>query len=265
MTKAQDAKTLIDSALSDLTEQLETGKSESLTQFLDMLSRFHSYSFGNVMLILSQRPDAVRVAGYRAWQKLGRQVAKGEKGITIIAPMVFKKDTDEAKGEGDKPVLRFKAVTVFDLAQTHGDELPEPVAVTGEPGHYLKKLTDTVRSQGIEIITEHLSGASGESRGGTILLDVALSDAERFSVLAHEFAHELLHQGDTSSERPAKAIRELEAEAVAYTVSRAVGLTTTTASSDYIQHFGGDSKLLASVLDRVQATAATIIDSVLTE
>lgn len=256
MTKAQDAKQRIDDAIQSLTDELSAGKSETLEAFLGMLSRFHSYSFGNVMLILAQRPDATRVAGYRAWQKLGRQVRKGEKSITIIAPMLIKHEN--TSGETEKR-LRFRGASVFDLSQTDGDPLPEPPSVHGEPGEALAELRRHAESVGIVVEFADLRGANGVSRGGHITIAEGMSDAETFSTLVHELAHEMLHQGE-DAQRGDKTTRELEAEAVAHTVCTAVGLEPGTACSDYIQTYGGDAKLLASVLERVQKTSHAILN-----
>lgn len=257
--KALEAREQITDSLKQLSEDLAAGRSETLMQFLDMLSRFHRYSFGNVMLILSQRPEARRVAGYRTWQRLGRQVRKGERGIVIIAPMLLK-----PKGEhnsDDEPALRFRAVSVFDVSQTDGEDLPEPPAVSGDPGEYYARLVGLVESFDISLNYELLPSAKGLSSGGHIVLDERLDEAERFAVLVHELAHELLHwDGSPHDARPDYPTRELEAEAVAYTVGRAIGLDIGSASSDYIQVQGGDADLLGQVLDRVQKASATILD-----
>lgn len=261
-SKAAKARQVIGEAISSLAEDLNNGKSEVYRRFLAAMARFHDYSFGNVMLIVSQRPGATRVAGYRAWQKLGRQVRKGEKGITIMAPMLLKpKDANE-----EDAFLRFRAVSVFDISQTDGEALPEPPRVDGDPGHHWNRLTGFVEAEGITIRYESLGSTQGQSRGGTIALSDELDEAERFIVLVHELAHELMHQGPNRPEpRPTKAVRELEAESVAFVVCTAVGLKTGTASSDYIQSHGGDAELLGKSLQRVQKTAERILAGLLPE
>jgi antirestriction protein ArdC len=259
MSKAQEAKQQVNDALERLTQELNAGKSERLVAFLDMLGKFHRYSFGNVMLIVSQRPDATQVAGYRAWQKLGRQVRKGEKSITIIAPMLLKKDAES--GSEPEKVLRFRAASVFDVSQTDGDELPEPVTMQGTPGEHLDQLRSYVQSCGITLDFDDCGSASGVSRGGHITIQPGMTDAETFSVLVHELAHELLHHGE-NAQRGDKAMRELEAESVAHAVCTGIGLDPGTACSDYIHTYGGNAEMLAKVLDRVQKTAARILDAV---
>ena len=138
MKPADQAKQLAAQALDKLQAALDAGRSDTLATFLRTVARFHEYSFRNIMLILSQRPDATRVAGYKTWQALGRQVCKGEKGITIIAPMLLRngddgQDTDETDQRDADRSLRFRAAYVFDIAQTDGEPLPELSEVTGDP------------------------------------------------------------------------------------------------------------------------------------
>ena len=116
---------------SELIDQLTEGianltSSEQWQDYLNFQSRFHRYSFGNVLLIALQRPDATRVAGFNAWKKSNRFVRKGEKAIWILAPMVYK-NPDAEEGEGDRVIRGFKFVPVFDVAQTDGEELPDGV------------------------------------------------------------------------------------------------------------------------------------------
>jgi Antirestriction protein len=114
-----------------------------------MLAKFHRYSFGNVVLILSQKPDATHVAGFTAWKKLGRFVRKGEKGIVVIAPITIKAKDELKPGEDEKPVLRFRGVHVFDISQTDGEPLPEPAQVSGDPREHLATLRAHIAERGI--------------------------------------------------------------------------------------------------------------------
>lgn len=208
MNKAREARKTIDQALERLSDELNNGKSDTMQAFLAMLAKFHRYSFGNIMLIHSQRPDSTRVAGYRAWQKLGRQVRKGEKGITIIAPMMVKRDSEP--GLDSEKVLRFRAASVFDLSQTDGDELPAPTAIKGTPGNHARRLRRFVRSLGIELRVERtLGGPLGISTGGSILLKRGLSDAQYFAVLVHELA--LLNGAENYSAKVTDARERLNA------------------------------------------------------
>ncbi len=121
--KAKALRARIDDDVEALAKAVdEVRASETFKAYLDVQARFHRYSWHNSMLILSQRPDASQVAGYRAWQKLGRQVTKGERGIMIFAPCPFKKERDNGDTETG---MFFRAVHVFDVSQTEGEPLPE--------------------------------------------------------------------------------------------------------------------------------------------
>ncbi|QDV88978.1 hypothetical protein RAS2_00370 [Phycisphaerae bacterium RAS2] len=206
--KAEQAKKVADQALEQLSQALAAGRSEELTRYLSMLAKFHKYSFGNVMLILSQKPDATHVAGFNTWKQMGRYVRQGEKGIAIIAPMVFRKsesrrggrDAGPAAGESaerDETVLRFRGVYVFDVSQTDGQPLPEPAGINGDPGQHLDCIKTVVASRGIALDYEIGAGSAlGLSRGGRISIRPGLPAAEEFAVIAHELAHELLHRGE---------------------------------------------------------------------
>jgi len=271
-SKAEHARAAIADSLDRLGEALAAGNSEQMTEFLSIMSRFHRYSFGNVMLIMTQRPDATRVAGFRMWKSLGRSVKKGEKGIVILAPMMLKARRDDGDDSRDdardgdsergRKVLRFRAVHVFDISQTEGEPLPEPSRVSGDPAGALDRLEQAVRAHGVELSeSDDLGAADGVSRGGRIEIAAGLSPAERFATLVHEFAHELLHQAKGET-KPPKVVRELEAEAVAFVVAEWAGLENTHASADYIRLYQGDTKTLAASLDRITTAADTIITAI---
>lgn len=256
--KGSEAKKMADEALNQLAAALEEGKSESLTAYLRMVSLFPSYSLRNIALIAAQRPDALRVAGYNAWKKLGRFVMKGEKGIVIIAPMVIR---DKGSHAGDEePRLLFKAVRVFDVSQTDGEELPDMTEVGGDPGRYADRLKNLIARQGISLVREPLPyGTNGYSSGGKIAISDTLSPSEEFSTLVHELAHEMLHR---NGERADKIRRETEAEAVAFIVCEAIGLETGTAARDYIHLYDGKAETLTESLERIRSTAASIIEGI---
>lgn len=272
---AEAAKKIADEALTTLTDALAQGKSATLKQYLAMMSRFHHYSFRNICLIAMQRPEATQVAGFTTWKQMGRFVKGGEKGIVIVAPMLIKpKDSQQAESapsttqdEDGKPVMRFRGVYVFDIAQTDGEPLPELSRIGGDPGDALQRLQEAIRSRGIKLDHEDLPpGCDGVSRGGHISIRPGMPPAEEFSVTVHELAHELLHRQDTdapeSQPRPSKTVRETQAEAVAYVVCSAIGLEVGDASRDYIQLYNGDAKTLIASMEAVQTTASRIIDAI---
>lgn len=261
--KAEEAKKLSEQALDNLAAALAAGKSESLTAYLAAMGRFHDYSWGNVMLIFSQKSDATHVAGFNTWKKLGRFVKKGEKGIVIIAPMLIKpKEVSDASDADDRTMLRFKAVYVFDVSQTDGEPLPEIAHIAGNPNGHTDRLKSLIATSGIQLeYVSNIGGALGVSLEGRIQILDNLTPAEEFRVLTHELAHEMLHKGERRKET-SKVVRETEADAVAFVVCQAIGLDTGNAMSDYIQLYSGDSETLAQSLHFIQTTAAEIIAAI---
>jgi antirestriction protein ArdC len=259
-------------AVDFLVAALESGHSEVLTAYLGAMARFHSYSFGNIMLIARQKPDATKVAGFRAWNSLGRFVKRGEKGIFILAPMIGKKRKeeettadDDRKSNGEPRLYGFRAVYVFDVLQTEGKDLPQLDEVTGNPAEELPRLIEFVQAQGIKLeYAEKIAPARGLSYGGLIQLLPNMTPAEEFSTLVHELAHEMIHKTERRS-LISKTVKETEAESVAFVVGKAIGLETGSASADYIQLYRGDAKLLQESLEVVQRTATVILGAITPE
>ena len=258
--KSEDIKKITDRATEQLIAALDEGRSETLTHYLATMGRFHRYSFGNIMLIASQKPDATRVAGFRTWHSLGRFVRKGEKGILIFAPIVQRKIDPPTQHGAQESVVPtgFRSVYVFDIGQTEGQELPGICAIDGDPSTFTERLSDFVRTCGISIeYSSAIAPAFGMSSGGRITLLPGRPPAEEFVTLAHELAHELLHR--TGRNTTTKCVRETEAEAVAFVVGQAIGLEMGSAAKDYIQLYNGDAKLLIESLEFVQQTANAIL------
>lgn len=231
-------------------------------RYLDVQSRFHSYSFGNVLLIAAQCPTASRVAGFHAWRKLGRHVVKGEKAIWILAPMVYKQD-DPATGEDERVIRGFKYVPVFDVAQTDGEELPSVCnRLDGEaPVELFLRLVRVAGSLGFTVEMADLPGSTNgdcshlENR---IRIRVGNAPAQQVKTLAHEIAHAILHE-DYSD----RALAELEAESTAYIVCRALGIDSSEYSLGYVATWaGGGDQAITAIKDsceRIQKTAAQIL------
>ena len=259
-------KEVIAANVKELIAQLEAGRSDALTAYLDAISRFHHYSFGNVLEIARQRPSATRVAGMWSWNQLGRRVKKGEKGIRILAPIIgVRRKTDEEAKKDDpaysnKPVLvGFRNAYVFDAAQTEGAELPEMERVYGDVGDNRDRLLSFIARQEIELVfTESIAPAMGASYGGRIAILPGQSEAEEFSTLVHEVAHELLKHAERRT-TTTKEVRETEAEAIAFVVGKAIGLKVGSASADYIGLYHGNASLLTESLEVVQQTSAIIL------
>ncbi|MGH9677255.1 MAG: ArdC-like ssDNA-binding domain-containing protein [Candidatus Acidiferrum sp.] len=261
--KVEQAKQIASNAIEQLRQALEAGQSERLKEYLAAMARFRRYSWGNVMLIASQKPNATHVAGFHAWHKLGRFVKKGEKGILILAPIIRKKAENNGDTEPDaSSAVGFRAAYVFDITQTDGQPLPEIGSVNGDPSGYRERLGKFVAEQGIALkYSNDIAPARGMSEGGKITLLPDQSPAEEFATLAHELAHEMMHRTECRSNTP-KRIRETEAEAVAFVVCHAIGLETGSASQDYIQLYEGDAKLLTESLEHTQQTANQILNAI---
>ncbi|MFC2064281.1 ArdC family protein [Chloroflexota bacterium] len=249
---------------------IETDKarmSEEMLRYLDAYSRFHQYSFNNVVLILMAKPDATRVAGFKAWQKMGRYVRKGEHGIPILAPIIVNKQEDNSfitprdiqnTSNPEEFLIGFKIVYVFDISQTDGDPLPEtPEWKSPEKKEILsQKLIQFAESRGIQVSEHELQGETqGVSKGGTILI----SPEAGTLTLIHEIAHEMMHRDKS---RPiSRSIVELEAEAVSYVVGKYCGMDGL-ACPNYIALHGNDSKEVLESLDRIRKVAAEIIKTI---
>jgi hypothetical protein len=232
------------------------------------MGRFHNYSFGNILEIARQKPDATRVAGLYAWNQLGRKVKKGEHGIRILAPVIGvrrKKDEEAEKDirtQNQAVLVGFRAAYVFDVSQTEGTELPEfSERVSGSAGEYRDRLVDFVIAQGIGLeFKESIAPALGMSYGGKIALLPGQPSAEEFSTLVHELAHEMLHKAERRT-ATTKTVRETEAEAVAFVVGKTIGLETGRASADYIHLYHGNAALLTESLEVIQKTSAVILSA----
>ena len=247
---------LVREATDRLIAALEAGESDQLKAYLSAMGRFHGYSPGNVLLISIQFPKASRVAGYRTWQSLGRQVRKGEHGIRILAPIVCR---DRDCDDDEDRVVAFKTAHVFDVSQTEGAPLPQFAEVRGEPGVLLAALKMSIAEQGIELIyIDGPASLQGWSGGGRIAVRQGLTPAEEFSTIVHELAHSRLHEHE--EEKSSRTVQETEAEAVAFVVCEATGLDASLAASDYVRMYDGNRDTLLASLSRIQRTAMAILD-----
>jgi len=258
---SEQIKQITQQATERLVAALHAGHSDTLTQYLKAIGRFHRYSLSNVLLIASQRPTASYVAGFHTWHKLGRFVKKGEKGIMVLAPILRRKDAETEGDASSSSAVGFRAAYVFDVAQTEGRELPNISTVRGDPGLQYQHLLRFAAEHSIAVeLSEQIAPARGISYGGRIALLPGQPPAEEFSTLVHELAHELLHRGDRRTTR-SRQVRETEAEAVAFVVCHSVGLDTGSAAQDYIELWNGTAGVLIESLARVQGVAAQILSA----
>ena len=263
--KAKQLRRNIDESLDVLAKAVDDVRaSETFKRYLDVQAKFHKYSWHNTMLIASQRPDATQVAGFKTWQTLGRQVCKGERGIMIFAPCPWKREVERDSGETDtESGIYFRAVHVFDVAQTDGPDLPSvDVPTIDDTADWL--LADLVRvAERREIVVRFQSlpcGAFGASKRGSVEIDDSHPTGQQAKTLAHELAHEAMHWEDRGT--LTRSIAELEAESVAYVVCTHFGLDVEVRASRYIALWDGDSKALRGSLERIADTARAVIDDV---
>lgn len=246
--------------------------SETFAAWLRARAAFHDYSFGNVCLIVSQNPDASQVAGYRAWQKLGRQVRKGEKGLRILAPCRVKVgDTRGSVGESDPTfrVVGFRCVSVFDISQTDGEPLPdlEYRPLEGEAPDLADFLCGVAMASGLEIRREALAGGMhGYLRRSEklIVVDAGCSGAMAAKVVAHELGH---YFDPWLSEHPEqyaahRGDAEAVAESVAYVVAARFGLDAGPSAVGYVTSWvDGDASRVRDLAERIDSAARSILSS----
>lgn len=267
--KANNLKDTLTASIVALANETDSVKQDAAFKtWLASMSRFHRYSWSNQLLIAVQRPDATRVAGFHTWRKMGRFVTKGQKGISIFAPIVRKQDgeTDKEGGrleltaKGPRRVAGFRGATVFDVSQTEGDPLPEaPEHNATEGGEdVLPKLEDAAAAFGICVVYQEIhGGAEGYSMGGTVVVEATQPIPAKCGTLAHEIAHELLHKG---ADRVTKQQRELEAEATAYVVLAHFGMTS--GSRFYLHSYGTTGDMLTESMQQIASAARRIIEQI---
>jgi hypothetical protein len=248
-----------------LAHDIESGHPEVLSECLKAMARFHTYSFGNVLLISTQRPTATQVAGWRGWNELGRRIKQGEKGILIFAPILSepkqpaKNDADSSEAaEPQQELLGFRQVRVWDMSQTEGEPVPANDQFSNlDLTEVLTKLTEFAGSQGFQIeYSDQIAPARGTSYRGVIRLLPDMDTQEAVSILLRELALQMLYE----TQRRSFVTRDVllrEAKAVAFVVSNALNLETEPAEN--IQLYRSNLNLLAESLEVVQRTSAVIL------
>ena len=211
--------------------------SERWETWLKSLGRFHDYSLGNTILIAMQMPTATRVASFRSWKRdFNRYVKKGERGIEILVPMLVK-DRDEDADEESRRLVGFRVGHVFDVSQTGGEPLPTLVDEVSAGVARYESVLDAVRAVSAYPVVFSAGlpeGVNGEfRRGESIAVRANMPEGQTVKTALHELAHSRLHDGDPEG-MPDRAMREVQAESVAYAVSAALGLDTSGFSFGYV-------------------------------
>lgn len=252
-----------------IAEQVEALRdSEAWARFLDFSKAFHRYSINNLLLILAQRPDATHVAGYRTWQKLNRQVRKGEHGIRIFGGRDVRTTVENENGEEDEERrVKFFPVSVFDMSQTDliDPEADDPSQLTraldaADAAGIYDAVADYLTAKGWTVTREHIAGSVEgftDAEGRRVVIDDGRSPADAAATILHEAAHVLLHsQEDHAEYVEHRGVKETEAESVAYVVAGLLGLDTSAYSIGYV---AGWSKCDPEM---VKATAANVLRAV---
>ena len=282
--------------LKEITDSLEQGikdlfSSGKYAEYLRTMSNFHSYSYNNILLIHSQKPNATLVAGFNKWKdKFSRHVKKGEKGIQIIAPVVYKRKVEEIKTDPDTgaPILdkdgnaiieekevqsaRFKVVSVFDVSQTDGKPLPQLAdELKGDVKHFDEFVEALKRSAPVPVefkpMQESMDGYFSNSEQ-KIAIREGMSEVQTVCALVHEIAHSKLHNtailNETEENQKNNRTQEVEAESISYAVCQYYGIETSENSFGYIAAWSKDKELseLKASLDTISKTSNELINDI---
>lgn len=239
---------------------------EGFANYLRGMARFHIYSPNNVLLILVQRPDATRVAGYRTWQSLGRQVRKGERGIRIVVPRRARVAPEDEHEDDRSIIVGFRGGTVFDIAQTDGKPLaaiPINDALTGDAtiaDVVREEVTRWLRGQGVTLVRADTGRANGYYLPSTREIGVhrALTGLREVKTLLHEAAH----HAAAHTRGGAWADAETLAEGAAYVTLAHFGLDTSGYSFGYVAGWAQDMGVFRRNVAAIQVTARTLIAAI---
>ena len=285
--------------MKEITDRLEAGiqelfDSDRFKEYLRVMSKFHNYSFNNTLLIAMQKPDATFVAGYTSWKNnFGRQVVSQAKSIKVLAPSPYKikKEIDKIDPKTKKPVTdkngkpvkeeteitvpAFKVVSVFDVSQTEGKELPSIGVdeLTGDVEQYNDFFKAAELSAPVPVGFEKIgSGTKGyySQTDKRIAINEGMSELQNLKTLIHETAHAKLHDIDLNAppekqaDRPDRRTREVQAESIAYAVCQHYGLDTSDYSFSYVAQWSSGRELaeLKASLETIRSTASELIKDI---
>ncbi len=284
MLTVEDVNKTLEDTLNDVF------KSNRFQDLLKVIANMKSYSFNNTLLIAAQKPEATMVKGFKEWQKEGRFVDKGEKGLRILAPLVGKVQMEKIDKETKKPVIDskgnaitedkkvikgFKMVSVFDVSQTSGKEIPSVrdfISREMSNDEYMSQLYRDYKSfltdtRGMDIKeAETDKGVGGYYRRSTDEIVISsttnTNDTEKFRVLVHEYAHYSLHNENSEMKNLPRGHKEAQAESVAFVVSNYYGMDSADISAGYIATWAQSMTLAKQAITEIQSVANSIIEDV---
>lgn len=240
--------------------------SENYARYLKFYAGFHQYSFGNMVLILTQLPEATICANYKAWEKKGRHVKKGAKGILVRVPTPKKWTIVNDDGEEEEhATMHFKVGSVFDISQTEGEAIPEIChKLTGDVAQY-EHIVGSLKSAAPVVV--EFRDIDGEAHGfysqteNKIVIRDGMSQEQTIKTMAHEIAHSLIHCEGGAAEKADRQEKELQAESVAYVVCNYLGIDSGDYSFGYVTSWakGKAFKQLEANVNLIGKTAMTII------
>ncbi len=284
----------IDNAFKLIEEQVpKVFESEHFKEYLSSMSKFHNYSINNILLIKAQRPEASLVAGFNAWKNnFERYVNKGEKAIKILAPSTYKQNVEVNKLDENGNVVKdsngnpvketkeiqtvyYRAVSVFDVSQTSGKELPAIAPQLTSDSPEARKLLAAIESMSPAEITYSTPDEDSILRGGahgyydrttdSIVINSELANDQKAKTLIHELAHATLHNEEAMKDTvKSKEQKEIEAESTAFVISNYFGIDTSSYSFDYIAAYSNNKepKELKDILSNIQKTAHSLIEQI---
>lgn len=266
--------------IKEITERLEQGvleafQGDNFKKYLEVIGRFHKYSSNNCILIAMQKPEATLVAGFKSWQtNFKRNVKKGEKSIKILAPIPhkFKREIQNENGEKEIQEIKyttFRAISVFDISQTEGEELPTICKkLTGDVECFQELVKKLENVSPVPVNYEVIDGAASGFYShvtNSITVSSEISEQQTVKTLIHEITHSILHNQETGAEKDVdKRTKEVQAESVAYTVCSWLGLDTSDYSFGYVASWSKnkEAKELQESMDIIRKTARKIIEGI---
>lgn len=287
-SKSEEVKERVNALLGQLEDGISSlFESDKYKEYLKVMSKFHNYSFNNLMLIYMQKPDATNIAGYTSWDKsFHRHVKKGEKAIKIIAPEFFKREVETVKKDEagsviydkeGKPVtekkvqeyVTYKITNVFDISQTEGQDLPTLTHKLNADVADYKKIVEAIKKVSSVPIT--IKSYEGSSNGyydiekKEIVVQKSMSEAQIIKTMLHEVAHSILHDKEAGECKDADGqTKEVQAESIAYCVANYIGIDTSDYSFGYVAGWSNNKELdeLKSSLNIINKTAAKLINDI---